>query len=235
MVSSFDHFRNLKDAKTLIFDCDGVILNSNSLKNSVFEELTLEWGQEAADRFVSFVSESRGQSRFDLFEHFVRGILPAMGYVHPFNYQSRLIARLISNFSGMVSECLLQCERVEGLHDLRQQFGTQTWLVASAGMADEIRNVFEKKKILDLFDGGIFGAPSPKPDIFRRLKAAGTIKQPSVFLGDSISDYEAAVQSDIGFIFVSGWTDCRGWVEFFQERQIPVIDSVVDLIKMDSK
>lgn len=235
MVPAASNLGSLEGIQTLIFDCDGVILNSNGLKNSVFEELASEWGQDATDRFLSLISESPGQSRVHLFDHFVRRILPAVGYIHPLDYQSRLLSRLISNFSKMVSVALLESEMVEGLHDLRQQFSTQTWLVASAGMADEIRSVFEKKNILGLFDGGIFGAPSSKPEIFWQLKAAGVINQPSVFFGDSISDYEAAMQSHIDFIFVSGWTSCKNWVQFFQERRVPVIDSVVDLIKMDSK
>ncbi len=45
---------NLNHYQTLIFDCDGVILNSNQVKTQAFYKATLSYGEAAAESLVNY-------------------------------------------------------------------------------------------------------------------------------------------------------------------------------------
>ena len=61
--------------KTLIFDCDGVILDSNRLKTQAFFEASKRYGKRAATKLVEYHLENGGVSRFKKFEYFFSDIL----------------------------------------------------------------------------------------------------------------------------------------------------------------
>ena len=67
---------NINRFRTIIFDCDGVILDSNKVKSSAFYEVALVYGEEAANALVKYNSENGGISRFKKFEHFLKSIVP---------------------------------------------------------------------------------------------------------------------------------------------------------------
>ena len=55
---------NLSSYKTIIFDCDGVILNSNKIKTEAFYNVTATYGIEAANELVSYHKLNGGISRY---------------------------------------------------------------------------------------------------------------------------------------------------------------------------
>ena len=66
---------HINEFKTIIFDCDGVILNSNNLKTQAFYDIALEWGSDIADEFVLYHRRHGGLSRYVKFNHFIENIL----------------------------------------------------------------------------------------------------------------------------------------------------------------
>jgi beta-phosphoglucomutase-like phosphatase (HAD superfamily) len=56
--------------KTLVFDCDGVILDSNQIKTEAFNRVGLQFGSEAANELVSYHLQHGGVSRYQKFEYF---------------------------------------------------------------------------------------------------------------------------------------------------------------------
>jgi len=61
--------------KSWIFDCDGVLLDSNRVKTEAFHSAVLDYGCEYADRLVAYHVEHGGISRFKKFEYFFDNIL----------------------------------------------------------------------------------------------------------------------------------------------------------------
>lgn len=61
--------------KCLVFDCDGVILDSVPVKTRAFARLAEPYGEEARDRFVMYHTVHGGVSRYKKFEWFFREIL----------------------------------------------------------------------------------------------------------------------------------------------------------------
>lgn len=64
---------------TLVFDCDGVVLNSKIVKTDAFRAVTLEFGESASTAFLEFHKQNGGLSLFNKFDHFLETILPAQG------------------------------------------------------------------------------------------------------------------------------------------------------------
>jgi len=58
---------DLANYKTLVFDCDGVILNSNKLKTQAFYQATLPYGESKAQAMVNYHVQNGGISRYRKF------------------------------------------------------------------------------------------------------------------------------------------------------------------------
>ena len=61
--------------QAIVFDCDGVILDSVPVKTRAFARLAEPFGEEARDRFVMYHTVHGGVSRYRKFEWFFREVL----------------------------------------------------------------------------------------------------------------------------------------------------------------
>ena len=62
----------LSKYQTLIFDCDGVLLNSNKIKTEAFYEVTKPYGDEAAQTLKNYHILNGGVSRYQKFDFFLK-------------------------------------------------------------------------------------------------------------------------------------------------------------------
>lgn len=193
----------LSGYSTLVFDCDGVVLDSNKVKTRAFYEAALPYGEAAAEALVKHHVANGGISRYKKFSWFCDNIAQGLG--GPGREE------LLKRYAEFVLEGLLTCESAPGLEQLRAATPNSRWLIVSGGDQAELRDVFAQRGLLAFFDGGIFGSPDTKDDILARELKSGNITQPALFLGDSKYDYQAASQAGLDFVFVSGWTEVEDW------------------------
>jgi len=191
---------NLSSYKTLVFDCDGVLLNSNQIKTKAFHKVALRYGKPPADKLVAYHVQHGGVSRYKKFEYLITDILEK-----PIEQDE--LSELLACFAKEVYNGLMNCDIAEGLDLLREKTGSARWLVVSGGDQQELRKVFSCRGIDVLFDGGIFGSPDTKELILKREEDCGNIVKQGLFLGDSQYDYQAAMQADLDFIFISSWSE----------------------------
>ncbi|MFH7588150.1 HAD family hydrolase, partial [Oceanimonas smirnovii] len=59
------------DYVTLVFDCDGVVLNSNKVKTEAFYKAALPYGEAAAQAMVDYHVAHGGVSRYKKFAYFL--------------------------------------------------------------------------------------------------------------------------------------------------------------------
>lgn len=215
----------IKRYKTLVFDCDGVILNSNQLKTDAFYQVALPFGEQAATEFVHYHTENGGISRYEKFAYFLEHIAP------PINNNPSL-ETLLSQYAQYVTEGLLSCEVAAGLKELRALTPNSRWLIVSGGDQNELRDIFAQRGLLDLFDGGIFGSPDTKDVILARELASSNIQKPALFLGDSKYDYQAAIKANLDFVFLSDWTEVKRWEEWVEEKDIVIKRNISELFKL---
>ena len=152
--------QNLNQYSTLIFDCDGVILNSNFQKIEAYRSAALKFGADTyqANALVKYHIELTGISRNIKFHYFLETILGRKVTEEDMNF-------LLQSLNNEVISLLKNCEITLGLEELKKQTQSTTWIVASGGNQEELRFLFSDKKINHLFDGGIFGSPKSKHEI----------------------------------------------------------------------
>lgn len=208
--------------KTFVFDCDGVILNSNHIKTEAFYNSALSYGNKAAEDFVEYHTQNGGVSRYKKFQHFLEKIVP--GQSGPNRDE------LLAGYAEEVTSELKKCEIAEGISQLRDKTAKSRWLVVSGGSQDELRNVFKDRGISDLFDGGIFGSPDTKELILNREITNGNILEPALFIGDSKYDWVASQSSNLDFVFASEWTEVTDWRTWIIREKIRHVGSLRSLL-----
>lgn len=214
---------NLLQYQTLIFDCDGVILNSNQVKTQAFYKAALFYGEAAAESLVNYHIQHGGISRYRKFEVFLNQLIPP-------ETTGPNLDELLALYAEEVRRGLLTCEVAEGLAQLRQQTASSRWLIVSGGDQNELRDIFRQRRLDSLFNGGIFGSPDTKDHILQRELAEGNIQPPALFLGDSQYDSQAAMATGLDFVFISGWTEFKGWQKYCGEHNLPHIKTLAHLL-----
>jgi phosphoglycolate phosphatase-like HAD superfamily hydrolase len=211
--------------KTIVFDCDGVILDSNPLKIQAYYDTAIHSGysEAQAQALVTYHIELGGISRYHKFEYFLREIVAKP-------VEANELQALIERFSYEVKQALVHCEMAAGLAELREATPAAGWMLVSGGDQSEKREVFTARSIDTMFDAGIFGSPDYKDDILAREAVQGRLVKPGLFVGDSRYDHEAAVKAGLDFVFLSAWTDFEGWQDYCTSHNIRIVERLSDLI-----
>tara|TARA_A100001388_G_C28752130_1_gene492791 strand:- start:1172 stop:1819 length:648 start_codon:yes stop_codon:yes gene_type:complete len=209
----------------IIFDFDGVVLNSNHVKTEGFASLSKEFGIEASQNLVRYHLENGGISRFNKIEWFVNNELK--------RNDKQLIEELIFKYGKIVEKKLLECKLRTNLYDLKQKLSPCKWYIASGGLETEIIKLMNRKNLSKLFDGGIYGSPKTKQKIIKDLKKNfdPLNKEDWVLIGDSKYDYYCALENDVSFIFAYEWTDIVEYRKFISENNLKIIKGIEDLTK----
>ena len=216
-LQSLSHYR------TVIFDCDGVLLNSNQIKTDAFREVAQQYGLEIAQAFVTYHTENGGISRFKKFEYLLSNLIGR-------DSTELEITRLCHEYSALVVSKLIVCEQTADLAMLRYATKSAGWMVVSGGDQAELRDIFITRNLASLFDLNIFGSPDSKDVILDREIKRGSIAMPALFIGDSRYDYTTAAAAGLDFLFAYGWTEFEGWEKFCMLNNIETIKQVSDLL-----
>lgn len=211
---------------TLVFDCDGVVLDSNKVKTQAFYQAALPYGEAAAQALVQYHVAHGGVSRYKKFAHFLDVLVPE----HSSSTDGPDLDALLAAYAAAVQEGLLQCQIAEGLAELRAATPNARWLIVSGGDQAELRDVFAQRDIAEWFDGGIFGSPDTKDDILARELANGNITGRALFIGDSRYDHVASSAAGLDFVFVSQWSEFPNWQAYCAEHQLAQVHSIKDLL-----
>ena len=209
--------------KTIVFDCDGVIFDSNKIKSEAFYSSVEKYGDDAARSLVEYHMENGGISRYKKFDYFFSKILGRKAGVDE-------LEKVVNIFSEKVTALLMACEATSALPDLKKKCFSSKWMVVSGGDQEELRNVFKERGISSYFCGGIFGSPDTKRDIISREIKLRNIELPAIYLGDSRYDFEESNVCGLDFCFVSAWTEFADWREYFEGKSVRVVDGVSSLV-----
>jgi phosphoglycolate phosphatase-like HAD superfamily hydrolase len=219
---------NLKSYKSLVFDCDGVVLDSNNVRVQAFYNCALPYGVEYAEALAAYHIMHGGVSRYVKFEVFLRDMLGL-----PVTQEA--MDALLVQFTTEAIQGLLKCAIAPGLQELREATQQANWIMVSGADERELRDVFARRGIADWFDGGIFGSPLNKDQILERELASGNCKRPSVFFGDSRYDVEASTRAGLDSVFLSQWTDMKDWENYCIKHSILVFDGFEGLLAKVAK
>jgi phosphoglycolate phosphatase-like HAD superfamily hydrolase len=210
------------DYASIVFDCDGVLLDSNALKTRSFYRAALPYGEVHATALMNYHRVNGGISRYRKFQYFLDEMVSGV--------EGPGLEELLERYAQEVRDALLACAIAKGLDDLREHTADSRWHVVSGSDQSELRVLLDARGLADFFDGGIFGSPDAKSDILSRELAAGSIREPALFLGDSKYDCEVSLAHGLDFVFVSAWSEVENWQEWTQGQGLEVVDRVADLL-----
>ena len=177
----------------IVFDCDGVILESVEAKTRAFGRTVEEYGPDAVKRFVDYHLAHGGVSRFEKFKWFFREILD-----QPLTPEG--MDSLSARFTEMCFEEVRNAPFVPGaLECIRACEGKIPMHVASGTPQEELSTIFEQRKLAPYF-GMILGTPPAKAALLARIVAeTGADPARTLMVGDSSTDKDAADQ--VGTLF----------------------------------
>ena len=216
----------IQEYKSIVFDCDGVILNSNKIKTRAFRMASLPFGHEASTSLEAYHLRNGGISRYEKFDYFLTNIVPISCKIEKEIY----FRRMLKIYSEETKKGLIDSEITHGLNSLRDKTKYSSWSIVSGGDQEQLHSVFKEKQIMYLFDGGVFGSPDNKNVILQRELASGNIKKPALFLGDTALDHQVSDANGLDFIFVSAWTEFRSYEQYCKDNSIRIISKVYELI-----
>ncbi len=214
---------SLSKYKTLIFDCDGVVLNSNMVKTQAFFRAAAPYGNKAAQALVDYHIANGGVSRYKKFEYFLQNLVTP-------DSLGPTLQDLLTRFAAEVHQGLLTCEVANSLQTLRENTPGIRWLIVSGGDQNELRDIFSERGISSFFDGGIYGSPDTKEVILHRELERSNILTPAILFGDSRYDHIAAKSIAIDFLFVHNWSEFSDYEQYCKNNALTTIASLSDLL-----
>ncbi len=183
--------------KAIIFDFDGVIVESRDIKTEAFRQLFADY-PDKVDQIINYHLTNMGISRYVKFRYFYEQIL---GQKLSTNKEAELGER----FSKLVLDEVLNASLVPGADTfLRENYGYFQFFIASGTPEEELRHIVTYRG-LDSYFKGIYGAPRKKSEIIEYVLVKYDLSRGKVvFVGDADSDRVAAEQTGVHFVFRVG-------------------------------
>ncbi|RTR35969.1 HAD family hydrolase [Shewanella canadensis] len=212
-----------------IFDCDGVILDSNALKVQAMKEAleALSFKSELVTECVTYFANNFGKSRFHHVTHFVNEILELRS-----EQKAEIEAKILSDFSNQCKELYLTASLTPGFLNLIQTLPGKKF-VASGSEQSELRAVF-KTRGLDKYFVDVFGSPTLKTQLLSNILQSQPDAR-ALMIGDAVSDFDASQENNIDFICYVPYSNVPMRMQLLsKEHQFEVIEHWPQQVLMDN-
>lgn len=180
--------------KNILFDFDGVLLESVNAKAEAFRKLYLPYGEDIANKVVEHHLANGGVSRFEKIKYWHKHYLGI-------ELSQNEVNELADKFSELVMQNVINSQEVEGASPFLEKHyhDFQFWII-SATPTDEIRKILDEKKWSRFFKQA-YGSPESKTYWTNKVvHDNGLDNNETIFIGDATTDYEAASKAGINFI-----------------------------------
>jgi len=180
--------------EAVVFDFDGVILESADIKTVAFRRLFEDDYPDLTGRIVAYHLEHEGISRYDKFRYIYAEMIG-----EPLSSEAE--RELGRRFSEIVLEEILQAPYVPGAVEfLEGHHAVMPLFVASGTPQEELHLIAEQRDVAKYFRE-MHGTPQTKADIINDiLERYGLTPKEAVLVGDAHSDVRAARETGINFV-----------------------------------
>lgn len=180
--------------KGILFDFDGVLVDSVDIKTQAFNHLFRNCPVEIRQQIVSLHLTHSGLSRYDKFR---------IIYQEFFNQTitAAEVERLAAEFSRFCVEKIVSVPYVKGAMEFVSNYcRSYSLFIVSSTPELELQTIVERRGIAPFFKG-VYGTPRTKPEIIRRILNQEKLPaEEAVFIGDAMSDFAAALECGTHFI-----------------------------------
>jgi len=180
--------------KSIIFDYDGVIAESNAIKTQAMSLLFKGTQKDIQDKVVEYHLNNEGISRKEKFRYYYKELLNK-------DFSEQDINELSDKFSSLVVSKVIKSEKVAGVNNFLKKYYKKLNLFISTGTpSEEIIKILEATN-MKIFFKDCFGSPEKKGEHIKTiLKRLDCKRDEIIFVGDSRTDLEAASSNHLKFI-----------------------------------
>jgi phosphoglycolate phosphatase-like HAD superfamily hydrolase len=191
----------------IVFDFDGVILESAELKTQAFITLFSRIPGPTG-KIVDYLKENPGLSRYTKFHHIYENFLRL-----PLSPEEMM--SLDREFSQLVADEIRRCPFVHGVIPFIEERSRELPLfIVSATPERELVSIARERGLHQFFKG-IYGSPPSKISLLRSIHEE--LRQPPeslLLIGDTLHDYRAATEIGTRFIGRTGGTNASPFASY---------------------
>lgn len=177
----------------IILDFDGVIVESNHIKDRAFVKIFREY-PDYYKEIMFYHYGNNAIDRYEKFKYFVENIL---------NLTNRedLINKFVKRFNNFTQQAIIDCPYVTGaLEFLDSVYKKYPLYLVSATPNTQLIEIIKARK-LDKYFKQVYGAPQKKSvTINKIISIENILPDETLFIGDSLEDLKTANFLNIQFI-----------------------------------
>jgi phosphoglycolate phosphatase-like HAD superfamily hydrolase len=182
--------------KAIIFDFDGVLVDSVDIKGQAFRRMYEQHGGDIGQQVYEYHMQHGGVSRREKFKHFSKLFFNK-------KLEAEELESMCDQFSNIVTDMVANASWIKGakqfLEDNHENIGLH---VASATPIDELLDIMRQRNMCHYFQS-IKGSPAQKRDNIREIMDKERLNDSEVvMIGDAKTDYDAALHNGIDFVGV---------------------------------
>lgn len=195
----------LKEYKTIFWDFDGVIKDSNDVKDEGYARLFEPFGPDVVNKAVEHNIAHGGISRFEKIPMYLKEYA---GVEVP----EAELQKYFSRYSELTIDGVVKSDYKKPIINyIDANWQRQSFYIVTGSSQGDIDAITERLGIRQYFKG-IFGSPEKKPDIIARvLGQASFSKAQCCMIGDADTDWHAAEENNIDFF----WVETKTNTQFF--------------------
>jgi len=209
--------------RVLVFDFDGVILESADVKTDAFVELYAAHGEAVVAKVRAHHLQNLGISRFKKFDWIAEHVLGASIT----GEESRVLGE---RFSALALEKVLEAPFVRGADASLEALSREYPLYVASGTPHAELEMIISSRGFGSWFREVHGAPREKPPILRDIARRHELALDQIlFIGDGMSDYNAAVEVGVEFLARDTPALHEQWLAL-KVRRVPDLVGLVDVV-----
>jgi phosphoglycolate phosphatase-like HAD superfamily hydrolase len=184
----------LSKYKVLLWDFDGVIMDSMPIRSKGFELVLAQYPKEQVDQLMAFHEANGGLSRYVKFRYFFEEIRKE-------SVTDEEVLALAGKFSEIMLSLLMDQNLLiqDSVSFIKNNWQNFEMHIVSGSDGKELRMINDSLELSSFFKT-INGSPTPKKQLVEDVLADNQYdKKDVILIGDSINDFDAASFNDISF------------------------------------
>lgn len=181
--------------KVILWDFDGVLMDSNSVRDLGFETVLANYPKDKVAQLMTYHKANGGLSRYVKFRYFFEVVLKQQ-------VSEEMLQSLAQSFSSVMRKFLTNTGLLikDSINFVRANHEKYAMHIVSGSDQEELR-FFCRELGISIYFLSINGSPAPKSQLVKNLLLNFRYNKREVLLiGDSINDYDAAIENGIQFI-----------------------------------
>jgi beta-phosphoglucomutase-like phosphatase (HAD superfamily) len=219
----------LSDFEVCVFDCDGVLIDSNAMKLKAMKKSLIVAGfdKPGVDRGIEIFVRMFGLPRGEIIEKIVHDNHSEFS-VNKSNCDD-LKGAVDTLYAEIVEREYYDCDLVNCVREFLDKINVPCF-VASGTSTTQLKKILHAKGLLHYFQN-VYGSPDKKNKILYDIRKAFEHKSKFLMIGDAKTDYEAACENGYHFVGVTKYS-----IDNERLRKLPnssscqIVNSLKDII-----